>query len=103
MVSGPASLDLRPESGTGSVALAGEIGGPSGPSEPKAQPPRKRSGKRTARTFGRWKVAQELVPGARRRSKVTTGGNASDGTGISQASGQRGREDGGAFRFNTRL
>src|SRR5690606_2345946 len=48
--------------GLGRGALAGEIGAFSEAPEPKAQPPRKRSGKRTARAHGRWKVALASAP-----------------------------------------
>ena len=68
-----------------SNALAGEFGDGKPAATPKAQPPRKRSGKRTATAYGRWKVALDgRADGARRHDLVA---------GISQASGQRGRED----------
>src|SRR5690606_11571060 len=87
-------LTSRRSRGLGRGALAGEIGVVSAASEPKAQPPRKRSGKRTAKHTD----AGKSLLRARRRSKAALL-SLLGGAGISQASGQRGREDGGAIRF----
>ena len=69
------------------------------PPEPKAQPPRKRSGKRTAKAHGRWKVAPGFgIHGAPTEQGRTRSGDGRNLSGFRTAGARRRR----SYRRNPR-